>query len=279
MRVEPASGRVISGPLEPVYVYEAPVRLWHWVTMLAIIVLALRLAPEIARRSSGLASSQLPEPAPTPATTDPYQPLREHMVIFDIEDRGVLDPAVRQAMRTVPRQEFVLPEYLDQAYADHPLPIGYGQTISQPYIVAAMTELLRIKRGDRVLEVGLGSGYQAAILAELTDQVYSVEIVEDLYKRGTETLQRLGYSQVQTKQADGYYGWEEHAPYDAIIVTCAPDHIPQPLINQLKDGGRLVIPVGPPGSFQTLWLIEKQGDQTTSKSIMGVVFVPLTGTH
>ena len=201
------------------------------------------------------------------------------MVIFDIEDRGVLDPAVRQAMRTVPRQEFVLPEYLDQAYADHPLPIGYGQTISQPYIVAAMTELLRIKRGDRVLEVGLGSGYQAAILAELTDQVYSVEIVEDLYKRGTETLQRLGYSQVQTKQADGYYGWEEHAPYDAIIVTCAPDHIPQPLINQLKDGGRLVIPVGPPGSFQTLWLIEKQGDQTTSRSIMGVVFVPLTGTH
>jgi len=247
--------------------------------VLAMIVLAPRLAPQIARRSSGLAPRQPLQPTPTPATADPYQPLREHMVTFDIEDRGVVDPAVRQAMRTVPRHEFVLPEYLDQAYADHPLPIGYGQTISQPYIVAAMTELLRLKRGDKVLEVGLGSGYQAAILAELTDQVYSVEIVEELYKCGTETLRRLGYSQVKTKQADGYYGWEEYAPYDAIIVTCAPDHIPQPLVNQLKEGGRLVIPVGPPGTFQTLWLVEKKDGKTTSKSIMGVVFVPLTGSH
>ena len=245
--------------------------------VLVLIVVALRLAPQWAKRSSS--PTPLPQPSSTTATTDPYQPLREHMVTFDIEDRGVVDPAVRQAMRTVPRHEFVLPEYLEQAYADHPLPIGYGQTISQPYIVAAMTELLRLKADDKVLEVGLGSGYQAAVLAELTDQVYSVEIVEELFKRGTETLQRLGYTRVQTHHADGYYGWEEHAPYDAIIVTCAPDHIPQPLINQLKDGGRLVIPVGPPGSFQTLWLVEKQGDKTTSRSIMGVVFVPLTGTH
>jgi protein-L-isoaspartate(D-aspartate) O-methyltransferase len=222
------------------------------------------------------ATPTLVKATPTP---DPYRTAREHMVTFDIERRGVRDPEVLRAMRTVPRHEFVLPEYLNRAYGDYPLPIGYGQTISQPYIVAVMTELLRLKRGDRVLEIGTGSGYQAAILAELTDEVYSVEIIEELYQRATETLNRLGYSKVKTKHADGYYGWEEYAPYDAIIVTCAPDHIPQPLINQLKDGGRLVIPVGPPGGYQTLWLIEKHGEQTVAKEIMGVVFVPLTGTH
>jgi protein-L-isoaspartate(D-aspartate) O-methyltransferase len=186
---------------------------------------------------------------------------------------------VLRAMRTVPRHEFVLAEYLDMAYADRPLPIGYGQTISQPYIVAAMTELLKLRRGDRVLEIGSGSGYQAAILAELTDEVYTVEIIDELYERASATLKRLGYDSVKFKHADGYYGWEEHAPYDAIIVTAAPDHIPQPLVTQLKDGGRLVIPVGPPGSYQTLWLIEKHGDKTVSKQIMGVAFVPLTGQH
>jgi protein-L-isoaspartate(D-aspartate) O-methyltransferase len=201
------------------------------------------------------------------------------MVKFDIEQRGVRDVEVLRAMEAVPRHEFVLPEYLNMAYADGPLPIGYGQTISQPYIVAVMSELLRLKRGDRVLEVGTGSGYQAAVLAQLTDEVYTVEIIEELHQRATETLERLGYHNVKTKHADGYYGWEEYAPYDAIIVTAAPDHIPQPLVNQLSDGGRLVIPVGPRGAFQTLWLIEKQGDDVVSKSIMGVVFVPLTGEH
>lgn len=229
-----------------------------------------------APTAEGLVTPTSIKPTRTP---DPYQVTREHMVTFDIEQRGVRDPEVLRAMRTVPRHEFVLPEYVNRAYGDHPLPIGYGQTISQPYIVAVMTELLRLKRGDRVLEIGTGSGYQAAILAELTDEVYSVEIIEELYKRATETLNRLGYSKVKTKHADGYYGWEEYAPYDAIIVTCAPDHIPQPLINQLKDGGRLVIPVGPPGGYQTLWLIEKHGEKTVAKEIMGVVFVPLTGTH
>ena len=201
------------------------------------------------------------------------------MVTIDIELQGVRDPEVLRAMRTVPRHEFVLAEFLDMAYADRPLPIGYGQTISQPYIVAAMTELLKLRRGDRVLEIGSGSGYQAAILAELTDEVYTVEIIEELYERAGEVLRRLGYNNVKFKHADGYYGWEEHAPYDAIIVTAAPDHIPQPLVTQLKDGGRLVIPVGPPGSYQTLWLIEKHGDKTVSKQIMGVAFVPLTGSH
>jgi protein-L-isoaspartate(D-aspartate) O-methyltransferase len=199
------------------------------------------------------------------------------MVEFDIEARGVSDKQVLDAMRTVPRHEFVLPEYVGFAYADHALPIGYGQTISQPYIVAVMTELLRLKRGDRVLEIGTGSGYQAAILAQLTDEVYTIEIVEELYKTATERLERLGLNNVSTRHGDGYYGWEKHAPYDAIIVTAAPDHIPQPLVGQLADGGRLVIPVGPQGAFQTLWLIEKHGEEVVSKSIMGCIFVPLTG--
>jgi protein-L-isoaspartate(D-aspartate) O-methyltransferase len=199
------------------------------------------------------------------------------MVDHDIEARGVSDQDVLDAMRTVPRHEFVLEEYVGFAYADRPLPIGYGQTISQPYIVAVMSEMLKLKRGDRVLEIGTGSGYQAAILAQLTDEVYSIEIIEELYKRASEDLRRLGFDNVRTRHGDGYYGWEEHAPYDAIIVTAAPDHIPQPLVGQLVDGGRLVIPVGPQGAFQTLWLIEKRGEEVISTSMMGVVFVPLTG--
>ncbi len=193
--------------------------------------------------------------------------------------RDITDPRVLAAMQKVPRHRFVLPQDIDRAYGDHPLPIGYGQTISQPYMVAAMTQLLNVKPGDKILEIGAGSGYQAAILAELTDQVYTVEIIPELAAAAAERLRELGYTQVRVKNADGYYGWEEFAPFDAIIVTAAPDHIPQPLVRQLKDGGRLVIPVGPQGSVQTLWVVEKQGDKITSRQVMDVLFVPLTGKH
>ena len=198
------------------------------------------------------------------------------MVERQIRARGVTDEAVLAAMLAVPRHEFVLPEHLEQAYADHPLPIGYGQTISQPYIVVLMSELIDLQPGERVLEIGTGSGYQAAIVAELTDQVYSIEIIPELASRARETLDRLGYSQVHTKQADGYWGWEEYAPFDAIIVTAAPDHVPQPLVNQLADGGKMVIPIGPPGGYQSLWVLERQGEEILRTNWGGVLFVPLT---
>lgn len=217
-----------------------------------------------------------PPPSSPPPTADNFTALRQQMVADQIRARDVRDADVLRAMGTVPRHEFVPADWLAQAYADHPVPIGYGQTISQPYIVAAMTELAEINHGDRVLEIGTGSGYQAAILAALTDQVYSVEIIPALADNAAERLKRLGYTNVVVKNADGYNGWQEHAPYDAILVTAAPDHIPPPLIAQLKDGGRMVIPVGPVGGFQTLWRVIKRGDQVSTENVMGVLFVPLT---
>lgn len=215
-------------------------------------------------------------PIPSPSPPDDFTAQRQAMVATQIRARDVRDPDVLRAMEMVPRHEFVPKELLAQAYNDHPLPIGYGQTISQPYIVAVMTELAQVKRGDRVLEIGTGSGYQAAILAVLTDEVYSVEIIPALAESAAERLKRLGYTNVRVKHADGYNGWEEYAPYDAIVVTCAPDHIPPPLVAQLKDGGRMVIPVGPVGGFQTLRRVIKRGDQVLSENVMGVLFVPLT---
>jgi protein-L-isoaspartate(D-aspartate) O-methyltransferase len=199
------------------------------------------------------------------------------MVREQIESRGITNARVLAAMTKVPRHEFVPEHLVDAAYEDHPLPIGYNQTISQPYIVALMTELLQLRPGAKVLEVGTGSGYQAAILAEVGAQVYSLEILEPLAKTSAELLQRLGYTNIQVKHGDGYLGWPERAPYDAIIVTAAVDHVPPPLVEQLKTGGRLVIPVEDGRSRQSLLLVEKSADgSVTTQHVAPVLFVPLT---
>jgi protein-L-isoaspartate(D-aspartate) O-methyltransferase len=191
-----------------------------------------------------------------------------------------LDPRVIRAMATVPRHEFVPPPERANAYLNRPVPIGYGQTISQPYIVAIMTDLLQPAATDRVLEIGTGSAYQAAILAELVADVYTMEIVEPLAKQAKGLLNRLDYNNVQVKHADGYYGWPVHAPFDAIIVTAAASHIPPPLLKQLKPGGRMIIPVGSRFLTQELLLVEKTKDgDLTTRQIMPVIFVPLTGGH
>ena len=234
-------------------------------------------SPTVAKATSFPTEGQATSPTDPGRGLDKKLEARMKMVQTQIRRRGVTDKDVLLAMETVPRHEFVPDQYEAQAYADHPLPIGHGQTISQPYIVALMTELLNLNTTDRVLEIGTGSGYQAAILAQIVSEVYSVEIVEPLAVEASERLERLGYGNIHTLHADGYYGWEEHAPFDAIIVTAAPDHIPQPLVQQLKDGGKLVIPVGPPGGYQTLWEITKQGETYKKRNVTGVLFVPLTG--
>lgn len=190
--------------------------------------------------------------------------------------RNIRDPRVLQAMRKVPRHEFVPPDLRDAAYQDRPLPIGYSQTISQPFIVAFMTEKLEPEASDRVLEVGTGSGYQAAVLAELVRDVYTIEIVEPLASRAKRTLEERGYENVHVKAGDGYRGWPEKAPFDAIIVTCAPDHVPPPLVEQLAEGGRMVIPVGD-YPRQQLYLYEKVGGELQESAILPVYFVPMTG--
>jgi protein-L-isoaspartate(D-aspartate) O-methyltransferase len=201
---------------------------------------------------------------------------RERMVQEQLMPRAIHDERVLEAMAKVPREEFVPPELRTVSYTDQPLPIGLGQTISQPFIVAFMTEQLRPTRKDRVLEIGTGSGYQAAILAELVAEVYSIEIIEPLAKSADTTLQRLGYKNVHIKTGDGYKGWPEAAPFDAIIVTCAPEHVPQPLTDQLKEGGRMVIPVGPSG-VQQLYRLEKRNGQLIQSAVELVRFVPMTG--
>ena len=196
-------------------------------------------------------------------------------LIEEIALRGVTDSVVLDAMSAVERHHFVPERYRDLAYRDRPLPIGEGQTISQPFVVGLMTQLLEIKPGDRVLEVGTGSGYQAAVLAEIGVEVFSIEIIAVLAKSARERLDRLGYEDVETRTTDGYFGWQEAAPFDGVIVTAAPDHFPPPLREQLKPSGRMVIPVGPTGSVQTLWLVEQREGEWVFVNQGAVTFVPL----
>jgi protein-L-isoaspartate(D-aspartate) O-methyltransferase len=210
------------------------------------------------------------------ADSDERRAQREALV------EGAIAPAVEderiiEAFRRVPRHAFVPTDVVDRAYGDFPLPIEAGQTISQPSLVARMTELVEIAAGDRVLEVGTGSGFQAAILRQLTDQVYSVEIVPELSEIAMAVLERLGYDDVEVERRDGYLGWPEAAPFDAIVVTAAPDHLPRPLVDHLSpDGGRMVIPIGPVGDVQTLWLVTRNGEEVAMEEVVPVQFVPLT---
>lgn len=209
---------------------------------------------------------------------DDYIEKRQNMVVSQLKSRDIVDSKVLQAMLTIPRHEFVDEGIRESAYNDYPLPIGEGQTISQPYIVALMTQLLELKGGEKVLEIGTGSGYQTAVLAEIVKEVYTVELYESLSKKSEILLKNLGYKNIYFKIGDGYYGWEEYAPYDAIIVTCAPDHVPPPLLKQIKDdGGRIVIPLGGVWMVQTLMKIKKIEGEVSSEGTMGVSFVPMIG--
>jgi len=206
---------------------------------------------------------------------DKYALKRRRMVEEQIIPRGVENKYVVNAMLAVPRHEFVLPQDADYAYVDSPLSIGEGQTISQPYIVAYMSESLELKSSDKVLEIGTGSGYQAAVLAEIVSEVYSIEIIPSLAKKATDILNRLGYKNVHTKCGDGYLGWPDESPFDAIMITAAPNKVPQPLIEQLKVGGRMVLPVG--DLYQELVLITKTDSGIVKKNLGAVSFVPMTG--
>jgi protein-L-isoaspartate(D-aspartate) O-methyltransferase len=202
---------------------------------------------------------------------------RKDMVASQIAARGVREPAVLRALAEVPRHLFVLPEYIDQAYEDYPLPISDGQTISQPYIVALMTECLDLKKGAKVLEVGTGSGYQAAVLGRIAGSVFTIEIHDSLARRAAETLERLGYRNVRVRAGDGFFGWPEEAPFDGVIVTCAVPEVPPALFAQLAEGGRLVIPLGDVQTYQRLTVITKKAGKPVVKRVLDVRFVPMTG--
>lgn len=211
------------------------------------------------------------------ADTDQTVKARDRMVREQIEARGISSPRVLDAMRAVPRHEFVPEDLVASAYNDHPLPIGEGQTISQPYIVALMTEALRLKPSDQVLEIGTGSGYQAAILSGLVAEVHTIEIKYKLHENANNILNKLNYKNINCRHGDGYFGWPQAGPFDAIMITAAVDHIPPPLLKQLKDGGRLVLPLGSPFGYQNLVVATKHGDDITVKQVTGVLFVPMTG--
>ncbi|MFP4061876.1 MAG: protein-L-isoaspartate(D-aspartate) O-methyltransferase [Halochromatium sp.] len=257
-------------------------------TLLFAIVIAfsaLALAqPDAASPTTSPTDTQVllradaPGPEGRPTFDAAREEERQRMVERQIEQRGVTDEAVLAAMRSVPRHAFVPADLRDRAYADSPLPIGHGQTISQPYIVGFMTETLELAPGDRVLEIGTGSGYQAAILGAMGVEVVTIEIIRPLAEQAAALLDKLGFDNITAIQGDGYYGYEELAPYDAIIVTAAAQHVPPPLIAQLKPGQRMVIPVGRAGWTQNLLLVTKTDDgQTRTRNLMSVAFVPLTG--
>jgi protein-L-isoaspartate(D-aspartate) O-methyltransferase len=207
---------------------------------------------------------------------DKYEQQRKAMVERQLADRDITDRRVLEAMAEVPRHVFVDPPYRHMAYADHPLPIGNGQTISQPYIVALMTQLLDIQPDEKVLEIGTGSGYQAAVLAQLEAEVYTVEIIEGLAKKASATLTDLGYDNIHVKWGDGSMGWEEAAPFDAAIITCATPEVPESLFRQIREGGRIVVPLGDPLSYQTLTLIVKREGKPKTQRVLSVRFVPMT---
>jgi protein-L-isoaspartate(D-aspartate) O-methyltransferase len=245
-------------------------RWWTTVVILATLACGRREAERAPERAP-------PAPDAVARTEDPWAKPRARMVDEQIAARGIADARVLDAMRRVPRHELMPAEVRDQAYEDHPVPIGFDQTISQPYIVAVMTEAAKVEPGDRVLEVGTGSGYQAAVLAELGADVYSIEIVEPLAQRTAVDLERIGYGRIHLRTGDGYRGWPDAAPFDAVIVTAAPPEVPAPLIEQLAVGGRLVIPVGEDGGVQELRVITRTADGSTTETLFPVRFVPMTG--
>lgn len=215
--------------------------------------------------------------SPVNAAEDKFISARKKMVERDLKERYITDQKVLEIMGRVERHRFVDKKLQDVAYADHPLPIDEGQTISQPYIVALMTQILNLKAGEKVLEIGTGSGYQAAVLSEITPNVYTIEIRKNLTEKAEARFKELGYGNVKIKAGDGYFGWEEYAPFDAVIVTCAANHIPPPLTKQLKEGGRLIIPLGSTTYYQTLTLITKIKGELDVQHITGVAFVPMVG--
>lgn len=206
-----------------------------------------------------------------------FKAARETLVEKDIAGQGIADPKVLAAMRSVPRHCFVPKRLASKAYADTALPIGASQTISQPYVVALMTESLKLSGNHRVLEIGTGSGYQAAVLAKIVEEVYSIEIKEKLHRESSRLLKDMGFTNVKTRHGDGYFGWQEAAPFDAIMITAAINHIPPPLLKQLTEGGRLILPLGNPFSYQNLTLVTKTGGNYVTRQITGVLFVPMTG--
>jgi len=242
--------------------------MWYELRILAVVVLASATSCRPSVRPGGRAVS-----VETEGTVARMNMVKEQLMA---PGRDIRNPRVLRAMELVPRHEFVPESHRPQAYEDGPLPIGHGQTISQPFIVAYMTEKLDPQPGDRILEIGTGSGYQAAVLAQLVDAVYTVEIVEPLAEQARRTISRLGYANVHIKVGDGYQGWPEFAPFDAVIVTCAPDHIPRPLVDQLKEGGKMIIPVGTL-PYQELMLLQKEGSDVRQRAVLPVRFVPMTG--